>query len=77
MRDPATCGECGGEMVPGAISLPLLGTAKFEYRLGGGASVETEIDGQMCAACGLVVFRARDPGRIRRAHESLNRALRR
>jgi hypothetical protein len=77
MGDSPTCGECGGEMVPGAISLPLLGTAKFEYRLGGGASVDTEIDGQMCLACGLVVFRGRDPGRIRRAHESLNRALRR
>lgn len=60
-------------MVAGEIALPMLGTARFAYRVGG-VSVETELDGAMCADCGAVVFHARNPERIGRAHRSLKRS---
>ncbi|MGH7903354.1 MAG: hypothetical protein ACREPA_04400 [Candidatus Dormibacteraceae bacterium] len=67
------CRLCGGEMIAGVISVPVLGSFKFSYRVRT-TTVDTEIEGLMCAGCGGVVLTARDPERIRRAHDALRRA---
>jgi ribosomal protein S27AE len=67
------CDRCGGELIPGRLSLPLLGQARFSYWLRGRA-VETEVLGHMCAQCGAVTFVAGDPELIRRAAEADRRA---
>lgn len=61
-----TCRHCGGELIDGLLALPLIGRARFAYRLSG-QSIETEVDAHMCAECGAITFRANDPGRIVRA----------
>jgi hypothetical protein len=73
---PATCRLCGGELIEGTVALPVVGQAKFAYRLPGIPSIETEIDGTMCASCGAIAFTARDPQRIRSAHAAGVRARR-
>ena len=59
----AFCARCGGETIPGVLALPLLGRAKFAYRLGT-QSIETDVDARMCAACGTVAFVVANPARI-------------
>jgi hypothetical protein len=73
---PATCNLCGGDLIPGTVALPVVGQAKFAYRLPGIPSIETEIDGTMCTKCGAIAFIARDPQRIRAAHAAGVRARR-
>ena len=63
-----TCHLCGGSLIEGTVALPVVGQAKFAYRLPGVPSIETEIDGTMCASCGAIAFTARDPKRIKAAH---------
>lgn len=65
---PGTCHLCGGTLIAGTVALPVVGQAKFAYRLPGIPAIETEIDGTMCASCGAIAFIARDPKRIRGAH---------
>lgn len=62
------CHLCGGSLIEGTVALPVVGQAKFAYRLPGVPSIETEIDGTMCASCGAIAFTARDPKRIKAAH---------
>lgn len=73
---PAACHLCGGDLIEGTVALPVVGQAKFAYRLPGIPAIETEIDGTMCAVCGAIAFTARDPGRIRGAHAAGIRARR-
>lgn len=65
-----SCHLCGGDVIAGTVALPVVGQAKFAYRLPGVPAIETEIDGTMCVVCGAVAFRARDPERIRAAHRA-------
>jgi hypothetical protein len=75
--DPrASCRLCGGALIAGTVALPVVGQAKFAYRLPGVPAIETEIDGTMCAQCGAIAFTARDPARIRAAHAADLRARR-
>jgi hypothetical protein len=73
---PPTCQLCGGALIAGTVALPVVGQAKFAYRLPGIPAIETEIDGTMCAQCGAIAFMARDPERIRAAHAAGMRARR-
>lgn len=66
------CERCGGELIPGSLVLPILGRAKFAYNLRG-RSIETDVDSNMCARCGLITFTATDPERIRRTHAAVLR----
>ena len=67
------CPACGGATIAGAIGIPILGTARFSYRLAG-YSVDTDLEATMCSKCGAVQLRARDPERISRAHEASKRS---
>lgn len=69
------CARCGGETIAGVLALPLLGRAKFAYRLGT-QSIETDVDARMCATCGTVAFVVGDPSRIIHAAKA-DRAARR
>jgi len=73
---PGACHLCGGDLIAGTVALPVVGQAKFAYRLPGIPSIETEIDGTMCTKCGAIAFIARDPQRIRAAHAAGVRARR-
>lgn len=67
------CPECGGELVPGRVGFPLLGTPKFSYRVRT-TEVTADIAATMCESCGLVTFRAADPSPVREARAALRRA---
>lgn len=74
--DPTrACARCGGETIDGVLALPLLGRAKFAYRLGT-QSIETDVDARMCAVCGTLAFVVGDPSRIIHAAKA-DRAARR
>jgi hypothetical protein len=73
---PGSCHLCGGALIAGTVALPVVGQAKFAYRLPGIPAIETEIDGTMCTLCGSIAFTARDPERIRAAHAAGVRARR-
>ena len=64
--DPHHCPDCGGDLVEGAMALPVLGAPRFAYRLGT-TEVSTDVAASMCADCGTVRLRARHPERIRGA----------
>ena len=70
------CERCGGETIEGALALPMLGRARFSYRLGS-QSIETEVDARMCASCGALSFTASDPAKIVRAAAAVARLARR
>ncbi|MDQ6712404.1 MAG: hypothetical protein M3Z28_04350 [Candidatus Dormibacteraeota bacterium] len=73
---PGICHLCSGSLIAGTVALPVVGQAKFAYRLPGIPAIETEIDGTMCTACGAIAFTARDPKRIKAAHAAGVRARR-
>lgn len=70
------CPDCGGELVPGRVGFPLLGTPKFSYRVRT-TEVTVDIAATMCESCGLVTFRAADPSPVREAHAALRRTAHR
>jgi Zn-finger nucleic acid-binding protein len=63
------CPSCGGEWVDGRIAMPIVGALRFVYRLGTN-EVATEVAARMCADCGAVQLRARDPQAIVRAERA-------
>jgi hypothetical protein len=70
---PEPCPRCGGEQIAGALTLPVLGGARFAYDLGG-KMIETEVGATMCERCGWISLRAGNPEPIRRAHTAVRRA---
>jgi hypothetical protein len=63
------CPLCGGQWIEGRMSMPLIGSLRFVYRLGTN-DVAAEVLAQMCTDCGHVRLRARDPEPIRRAEHA-------
>jgi hypothetical protein len=60
------CPLCRGRWIDGRVAIPIVGSLRFVYRLGTN-EVATEVAARMCAECGHLELRARDPGLIRRA----------
>ncbi len=63
------CGQCGGAWTAGRLAVPIVGSLRFVYRLGS-TEVSTEVAADLCARCGHVRLRARDPELIERAHRA-------
>ena|SRR5579859_8287456 len=72
-EEPEPCPRCGGAQIAGALTLPVVGQARFAYNLQG-KLIETDVGAMMCQACGSVTLRAADPERIRKAHTAFRRA---
>jgi hypothetical protein len=66
---PEGCPRCGGPWVDGRLAVPVVGSLRFSYRLGTN-DVATEVDARMCADCGHVDLRARNPEMIVRARRA-------
>ena len=60
------CLSCGGAMIEGSMAVTVLGSPRFVVRVAT-TEVATEVAAAMCAACGLIQLRARDPVAIRTA----------
>ena len=69
MTEADRCPLCGGEWVDGRLAVPVVGALRFSYRLGTN-DVTTEVAARMCADCGHVGLRARDPEMIVRARRA-------
>ena len=69
MSEPERCPLCGGSWVDGRLAVPVVGSLRFSYRLGTN-DVATEVDARMCADCGHVALRARNPEMIVRARRA-------
>ena len=69
MTEPDRCPLCAGEWVDGRLAVPVVGALRFSYRLGTN-DVTTEVAARMCADCGHVGLRARDPEMIVRARRA-------
>jgi hypothetical protein len=63
------CPSCGGSWIDGRIAVPVVGSLRFVYRLGTN-EVATEVEARMCAGCGNVDLRAKDPTLIDRARRA-------
>ena len=66
------CPLCGGEWIDGRLAVPVVGSLRFSYRLGTN-DVTPEVAAPMCADCGHVGLRARDPEMIVRARRAAER----
>jgi hypothetical protein len=67
------CPVCGGTWIDGRIAVPVVGSLRFVYRLGIN-EVATEVAARMCASCGHVNLRAKDPALIDRARRAAAQA---
>ena len=67
--DAERCRRCGGSLLDGNIAMPVLGGLRFVLRVGTGEAA-TEVAAQMCAQCGEVTLRGRDPARIVQAQRA-------
>ena len=64
------CGDCSGELILGAVSLGLLSSPKFTYKLKA-VEVSVPLKAWLCTNCGRVAFRADDPSPIVKAHTAM------
>jgi hypothetical protein len=63
------CPSCHGHLIDGKLAIPIVGSLRFVYRLGTN-DVTTEVGARMCADCGHVELRGREPDLIRRADQA-------
>jgi hypothetical protein len=63
------CPHCGAALLPGNVAVPIIGSLRFVYRAGTN-EVSTEVDAGLCADCGQVTLRARDPSQIVQAQRA-------
>lgn len=71
--DAAACRLCGGELVEGGVSIPLLGPPRFSYKVRT-TEVTVPLEAALCLGCGHVTLRAPDTEPIRQAASALDRA---
>ena len=64
------CGDCSGELIHGAVSLGLLSSPKFTYKLKA-VEVSVPLKAWLCTSCGTVTFRTDDPSPIVKAHTAM------
>jgi|GEM_PF-4636163 hypothetical protein len=64
-----SCPSCGAELVKGDLAFPILGTARFSYKVKT-FTVETEIFAYMCSRCAAIWLYAKDPTKILRAYKA-------
>ena len=67
------CPVCRGRWIDGRVSIPIVGSLRFVYRLGTN-EVATEVTARMCTDCGHVELRGRQPDLIRRAEQAATQA---
>jgi hypothetical protein len=68
-RQGDLCPMCRGQWIDGRVSIPIVGSLRFVYRLGTN-EVATEVTARMCKDCGHVELQGREPDLIRRAEQA-------
>lgn len=68
LRD--NCAGCGGELILGSVSLGLLSSPKFSYKLKA-VEVSVPLKAWLCTGCGTVTLRTDDATPIVKAHTAL------